>query len=738
MKYLSNLTLKRFTAFNGALLVLSTALFTSLIGYTATPQVSAQGANYVYRNAGTIVNGNETFYDKNILDNTREFVLAGTSPCTSVNANRSNIPRDRIVVDANGTNGSRFVVDPNKKDNTGSELCEAVETKITIGNPSSASNYTLYRSGDTVSSYNGGLSFTKSGTSGSAEVFVRNGESGVQCADIMVKDGGNWYLFPMAPKTIDFGDEAGTAVSERYDGYVGGGGGTKENCRVRSIEIENPFQLDKRLTDTSCDPTINENCIGDGYARTGITSNLFAYDNFQIPNGWGDDGYQVMKGVGTADNAPPANAPPPTPGSSEDGNLAPTSCDVAFSVVDAISLKWIVCPVLDSLSAVVGLLTDLLNSQLSIDTKPLNDDGPYHLVSNAFRVLAIGLILVVALVMVVSQATGFEFMSAYSIKRLAPKLAIIILLISFAWPLGQMATGIVNAVGQGFAKVAIIPFDNIPREQLGGGSSISLALLGTGAILFLGPLGILSWVGTAALIYGMTVFLLGIVETVGYLVLGLAPLIIASFALENTRGIGKFGAGAATGVAMIFMVAPTILVGIRAGALTLYNLGGPVNQLIGTGLDLAGPLLLAGIIIKLGGNIAGLLTGIQDKLNFGSRALSKFRGNQISKNAGKLAAGNRFKRDYLGINTASKGATAWWNADNKSAFLSLNKGRRQAARNAAMEQHENILAARYGKTEKAQVAQHNDGQQRAQSYRDEQQARMFMAADWGIDRKSVV
>src|SRR5688572_27834882 len=229
MKYLSNISKKRFIAFNGALLVLSTALFTNLIGFMVTPQVNAQGTSYVYRNAGTITNGNETFYDRNVTDTNREFVLAGSSPCSYANANRTNIARDRILVNGDGTSGSRFVIDPTKRDTTGTETCEATETRITIGNPSSANSYTLYRSGDVVSSYNGSVSFNKTGANASgAEVFTRSGEAGGQCADILVKDGSNWYIFPMAPKTVDFGDEKGTAVSERYDGYLGGGGGSKE------------------------------------------------------------------------------------------------------------------------------------------------------------------------------------------------------------------------------------------------------------------------------------------------------------------------------------------------------------------------------------------------------------------------------------------------------------------------------------------------------------------------------
>lgn len=746
MKYLTNLSLKRFIAFNWALLILGTAAFASLIGFIAPPkQVNAQAAGYTYRNAGTIVNGNEVFYDRNITDSTREFVLAGTSPCSYATANRNNIARDRILVNGDGTSGSRFVIDPNKRDFTGAETCEATETKITISNPSSANNYTLYRSGDTVSSYNGSVSFNKTGTNGNAEIFVRNGESGVPCADIVVKDGSSWYIFPMAPKTADFGDEEGTAVSERYDGYINGGGGSKENCRVRSIEIETPFQLDKRIQsnvtgpDQGCRPVGNEIiCEEDGYARTGIDGNLYAYANFVVPAGWGDDGYQIMKGVGTNDNGPPPNAPPPTPGTTEDGDLTPTTCDVAFSVVDIISLKWIICPLLDGLSAIVGLVNDLLNSQLRFDTSPLQDGSPYHLAQNAFRVLALGLIIVAALIMVVAQATGIELLSAYTIKKLASRLVIIILLISLSWPLGKVIIGLINDLGQGLASIVLTPFSNIPREQLGGGSSFSLALLGTGAILFLGPLGLLSLLATAALVVASAVFILGIVHAIGFLLLILMPLIIATFALENTKGLGKFGAGAATGVAMILIATPPIIAGVRAAALTTYNLGGTINQIIGTVLELLAPLLVTAIAIKVGGNITGLLTGIQDKFNAGSRALSKFRGSQISKNAGKMAAGNRFNRDYLGFNTMTKGAAAWWNADNKSAFLSLNKSRRQAARNAAVEQHENILAARYGKTEKAQVAQHNDGLLQAQTYASEAEARMMMKDDWGYENQADV
>jgi hypothetical protein len=753
MKYLPKSSLKRSGALFGAAWILSMTMLSFVTTFIQPQQVKAQAVTYTYRNAGTIVSSNnETFYDSNPLDSIPEFGLAQNPPklCNYSRSNPpiSNLPYDRIWVNADRSTGTRHIIDESIKDNTQQVMCQAKSTPVTIANAANA-QLTLYRVGDNVTGYNNAVTFSKTGVANGVEVFTRAGESGAQCPDLLVHgtsgDYNGWYLFPMAPRGMHDGEleieDKYKAVSERYDGFLGGNGGSKENCRVRSVEIESEFKLDVRLKQEYCEPATGQ--CREGFAVTGIPGpgldgNIFAYANYTVPNGWGDDGYFVKNGVGTQDNGPPAGAvPPPNGNTTSPTSLEPDVCDVAFTVGDIISLKWIVCPILDGLFSALGTVDNLLVSQLKTDMSPFDDGKPLHLAANAFRVVALGIIVAAALVMVIAQASGSEAVSALAVRKTLGNLGFALFLLLFIYPIARFVLVFLNDFSDGVRAIMYMPFGALEAQQLGGGGSAIIALFSVGAVFFLGPIGLLSLVGSAAAATGGGVFLLGVVDAIGKLIIIVLPIGVALWVLPNTRGGASFIKGVAMAVIFIKMTVAIVIPALHVIGLLIFYLGGPINQIMGIAIYSSSGVLVGFIIVKSGGAVAGILTFFSGGARAGGQFFSKMRGKAVQDNMAKAAAGKRFNHNILGINTATRGVAAFARSENKLGFISPDQETRRRTRRSAIAHHNNVMGARYAKTEGAQAEQHNDPRHQAQSYLTESEARANLGKDFGMNADQI-
>ncbi|HEU4914810.1 MAG TPA: hypothetical protein VFT16_05445, partial [Candidatus Saccharimonadales bacterium] len=117
----------------------------------------------------------------------------------------------------------------------------------------------------------------------------------------------------------------------------------------------------------------------------------------------------------------PANPLAKVPGAATDTegtvNEPELACDITWDLSTVFSLKWLVCPVVNAATAAVGAMEDVINNLLTVDTKDIFNDSDtnnaYHTAWNSFRAFALGLIVIAALIMVVSQAAGIEILDAY-------------------------------------------------------------------------------------------------------------------------------------------------------------------------------------------------------------------------------------------------------------------------------------------------------------------------------------
>jgi hypothetical protein len=219
------------------------------------------------------------------------------------------------------------------------------------------------------------------------------------------------------------------------------------------------------------------------------------------------------------------------------------NCPAAADTIDCGSgvLNWIACPVINTVAAASKGLDNFIMSTLDIDVKYIFDGTDqkgtapygYYTAWNSFRVIATALIVIAGLVMVVSQALGFEILDAYTIRRTLPRLVVAIIGISLSWPLMRFAIQLFDTLGFDVRGLMYGPF-----QSFSGHYSISTGILSTlgatAAILLMGPASLLLIVTVAITIF--VGFLALVVRQIAIIVLViLAPIAIACYILPNTQ-----------------------------------------------------------------------------------------------------------------------------------------------------------------------------------------------------------
>ncbi len=200
-------------------------------------------------------------------------------------------------------------------------------------------------------------------------------------------------------------------------------------------------------------------------------------------------------------------------------------------------LNWLFCGLINAAQDVVKKLDTAISDTLKFDTGTLmsSNSSLYNAWSN-FRTIALGLLVIVGLVMVISQALGFGVFDAYTVKKVLPRIIAAVIMITFSWPLMKFAIDATNVIGADVGNIITRAFSatNNGIEVWSGQVAVGgLGLLAGFGIL--GGLGMLSFIVTAALgvIIALAVLVLRQV-IIAFLVI-VAPLAIVMFILPNTQ-----------------------------------------------------------------------------------------------------------------------------------------------------------------------------------------------------------
>jgi hypothetical protein len=418
------------------------------------------------------------------------------------------------------------------------------------------------------------------------------------------------------------------------------------------------------------------------------------------------------------------------------------ACDVTFDLTTIFSLKWLVCPVINAATAAVGVLEDVINNLLKVDTKDIFNDSDannaYHTAWNSFRAFALGLIVIAALVMVVGQAAGVEILDAYTVRKVLPRLLFAAIFIALSWDILEFLTSLSNDAGTGIRTLIYAPFQALNKNnELGGGSSFVLALIGTGGALAFGWIGLLSFALTGLLAALVAFAILVFRKMLILLLLMMAPFAIACYVLPNTQKGWEIWKGGLLSALIVFPIISAFIAIGRVFSITAFNSPGiqTVNQIIAV-IAYFAPYFLISMAFRLAGGFIATVGGVVNDRSRGAfDRLKNFRGNKVNENMSKMAAGRRFQNSNplaRGFNAASGGIGTYAKSNSKVGFL-FNKD----IRSAAFAQQRALNAMAYGKSDAAQVAAENDPLLRAQTYASESEARRFMARDFKMSADDV-
>lgn len=621
MNKLGKISIKRAFAGVSALTMFAIALMgvaATFVAMRPVPVKAQAAGTFEWINAATIKVGDLIFTDSNPFDNSKWFNAAGSGLCSYSGSNISNIATDRILIDSgNAAKGTRFVIDPKIVDNAGVSTCTAKSSPVTAANTNNA-DILWYRVGDTVRPViNSGVAFERTataniGNSTGVEVFTRVGERTTPCHDIITHgtngDWNGWVIYPMAPEGTEYAEEDPSTVrSERYEQVFPGDTG----CARASKEIAEVFKAGRAIP-PGCSSPDDTVCGGQ----------TVGYPADQYKEIWGDDAFLIVGGVGTEVNASDPNAQLPPE------EVKKTACDQSFAFVDIISLKWIVCPIINMIMSMVDFLEAFLTDLLKINMEPLADDGPLHTVWASMRSIALAIIVIVALVIVIFEAVGVEASSAYTRRTVLTRFAVAVVFIVFSWRLGIEVINVVNNFVDGARDLIYAPFNaQLGTEKLATGSSAILLLLGTGAVLALGPWGLLTFLVTIGISIAVTVIVLILAQAILYMVMMLLPIFIALRILENTKSAGDFGIKTGTVILFATVTSAAAMPAMNAIADTLLAIGGTGNQLTAYAIK-AGRVVVITILYTRGGGILGFVVGIaKQPLDKASQAMGKVRGN---------------------------------------------------------------------------------------------------------------
>jgi hypothetical protein len=353
-------------------------------------------------------------------------------------------------------------------------------------------------------------------------------------------------------------------------------------------------------------------------------------------------------------------------------------------------LNWVVCPAIFGLNKITGIMDTIITQNISAGSSNGSSDpsnlfganttgDAYHSAWASFRTLALSLLVIAALVVIISEALGFEILSAYAIRKVLPRIFIAAIVIALSWNLMQFFVTFTNDLGHGVRSIIYTPFSQIPGAgalKLGdGGANIAVKVSTDAAILSLGIFGLLSFVATGALAIFTTFLVLIIRQVVIAALVIIAPVAILMFVLPNTNNLFKLWLNSFARGLLMFPIIAAFLASGRAFSAVASTQPGAFAKYIAFAAYFA-PYFLIPMTFKLAGGAMGAVGGaINNRSKAYAGGLAKFRGGRRKKvmantaartRSGDLVKGTRFlpgsqrvasrvSRRAAGLTTGTKG-----------------------------------------------------------------------------------
>ena len=306
-----------------------------------------------------------------------------------------------------------------------------------------------------------------------------------------------------------------------------------------------------------------------------------------------------------------------TSGTEEETEL-PETC--ATKLADNSALAWVLCPIINMAESLIGKIDEMLSRFLFVDLGRFNTNSGLFVAWNNIRQISTVILVIIALIMIFSEAMGEGFLSNYSVKKILPRLVLAVIGIQFSWVLTREFINISNILGNGFQGLMLAPFAGI-KEGLGAilpvGDLSGAAQAGYFVAIFAAipvAFGALATVAIgvfiALVIAFVTLILRYMVIVIGVM---FAPIGIAMSVLPGTQKVSKLWWESLEKAVIMY---PIIMAMLAAGKIIAFGLLQPVDGqspdgwfTLGAIIAYFAPYALLPAALKLGGTALGKLTG---------------------------------------------------------------------------------------------------------------------------------
>lgn len=340
--------------------------------------------------------------------------------------------------------------------------------------------------------------------------------------------------------------------------------------------------------------------------------------------------------------------------------------DAASCFTDGDSLGWILCPTIKMVgSAATAAYENIEHNWLQMDTSFFDTDKGTYEGWTQFRNYANILFSIGFIIIILAQVAGIGI-SNYNIKKLLPKLIMVVILVNLSFIICQIAVDISNILGSTLYDT----FKGLPtgKTEAFGVDNLVVGLLssiGTGALLGIGAAGIavaaltspgavlvpllIAFIG--ALISLLFFFIILAVRKAGIVILVvLAPVAIVCYALPNTKSLFDRWKKLFTSLLMVYPICAVLMGGgyFASNLLLKNNDNGFVETLVALLLQVVPIFLVPGVLrsaLALAGNIGTKLSMMGSNLS--RRTTGAIANAEMTKRA-------QTSMNYWGANTGQK------------------------------------------------------------------------------------
>jgi hypothetical protein len=307
---------------------------------------------------------------------------------------------------------------------------------------------------------------------------------------------------------------------------------------------------------------------GDAFSMTDKPTYLAFTEKATLPPGSGDDA--DLGGTGS-------NVDPTLPEEAK-----PDVCTTNGGI-----LSWIVCPILDMLDEATIWMEDKVGDFLFIEPtqfdKESDSGANIYRAWSTFRSIATVIIVIIALIMIFSEAMGSGIFDNYSVKKLLPRLLFAGIGIQLSWFAMTQLINIFNIVGDGIGNLMLQPFVLSDGTHLStnthitelfafknlstGGKGIFAGMVVAGSIALVAGAVALGIAVVAAMFTGfVTLIIRSIIIFLGVV---FAPIAIAMSVLPGTQKTSKWWWESFEKALLMY---PIVIALLAAGKITGYLL----------------------------------------------------------------------------------------------------------------------------------------------------------------------